>query len=595
MNPNQATSGASSLDPDVKNLAIAIRQTESGGDFKAQGKSGEYGAYQFTEPTWKSYTQKHLGKQIPLKESTPEQQNEVAYKQLKEWKDKGLNVGQIASMWNAGEGEPDAYTGKFSNGAPSTGVNKYKVKFDVPAYAKSVATAYQKIKGGQSVGTDTENPSSTSYGQPSADSQGYITKTAIQQDTEKPIDKAEPEGLMGKLRGRMEYAGQGLTDAATGKINPLSGISHVAGALGGAVGDVSNSALNTATFGLSGKAEGFIGRQVGKLANTGVGQSVIGTAQGFAEAHPELAADLGDVGNVITALPILKGAQIAKNAVGRTISKTLGKDALSGVMADVAPAVSAKGVAQEAGKGGLMQTLISGRVKTVASKEARDIAEEVVKAVPNFEKLGTYTAKLNATREAVYSLADDLKSQIIQSGKNIIYPFKELKAAFDVLKNDRDLISVFSDKTMANAYDRFTKAAMEISKENGGTISSLFDARKGFDDLVRRAYPNLYKSSQLTPMRIAVRKIRGTMNNFIEKKLPKGSGYSESLRRQSRLFDAIENMSTKAAREVGTTRFSRFAKRHPLMTGLIKGAAKSAAIGATGGAGYELTNRILGE
>lgn len=165
MQTNQPISSVGSLDNDVKNLAIAIRQTESGGDFKAKGKSGEYGAYQFTEPTWNSYAQKHLGKVTPLKQATPEQQNEVAYKQLKEWKDKGFNPGQIASMWNAGEGEPDAYTGKFSNGASSSGVNKYNVKFNVPDYAKSVATAYQKIKAGQQVGMDAENPSSVSGAQ----------------------------------------------------------------------------------------------------------------------------------------------------------------------------------------------------------------------------------------------------------------------------------------------------------------------------------------------------------------------------------------------------------------------------------------------
>lgn len=144
MQPNQ-------LDQDAVNLAKAIRQTESGGNFKAQGKSGEYGGYQFTEPTWNSYAKKH-GVNASLKDATPEQQNEVAYKQIKEWKDAGYNVGQIASIWNSGK--PDAY-----NDPSYKGVNKYGVAFDVPAYAKSVATTYQSIKSGGQPGIDANNPS----------------------------------------------------------------------------------------------------------------------------------------------------------------------------------------------------------------------------------------------------------------------------------------------------------------------------------------------------------------------------------------------------------------------------------------------------
>jgi len=153
------------LDKDVINIAKAIRQSESGGDFKAKGKSGEYGAYQFTPDTWKAQASKY-GITVPIEQATPQQQNEVAYRKIKEWKDSGKNVGQVASMWNAGEAEPDAYTGKFGvttkthkAGDPSVGVNKFGAKYDVPAYAKSVATAYQTLKRGGQAGMDPKNPS----------------------------------------------------------------------------------------------------------------------------------------------------------------------------------------------------------------------------------------------------------------------------------------------------------------------------------------------------------------------------------------------------------------------------------------------------
>jgi len=126
------------LDQDAVNLAKAIRQHESGGNFTIKGKSGEFGAYQFTQPTWKGYAKEVLGDEnAPM---TPQNQNKVAYTKIKKWKDEGKNVGQIASMWNAGEGRPDAYKENVR------GVNKYGVNYDTPAYAKAVAINYQKLK-----------------------------------------------------------------------------------------------------------------------------------------------------------------------------------------------------------------------------------------------------------------------------------------------------------------------------------------------------------------------------------------------------------------------------------------------------------------
>jgi len=128
------------LDKDVVNLTKAIRQVESGGKFDARSKDGSYGAYQFIKPTWDA-TAKKYGVNAEWEKATPQQQNEVAYKQIKEWKDKGYNVGQISSMWNAGAGRPNAYKEGLS------GVNKDGVAYNVAKYAEKVATNYQKIKG----------------------------------------------------------------------------------------------------------------------------------------------------------------------------------------------------------------------------------------------------------------------------------------------------------------------------------------------------------------------------------------------------------------------------------------------------------------
>lgn len=154
------------LDPKIKALTQAIRQTESGGNFQAVGKSGEYGAYQYTPETWAIDSKKYLGTSVNLKSATPEQQNEVMYKKVADLKTQGYNIGQIASIHNAGAGEPNAYTGTFSNGKPSVGTNSFGAKYDVPTYAKNVATAYQNFKqqGAQDVPQVTQPDTTPSVG-----------------------------------------------------------------------------------------------------------------------------------------------------------------------------------------------------------------------------------------------------------------------------------------------------------------------------------------------------------------------------------------------------------------------------------------------
>ncbi len=143
MLPQTLNGTGNALDPQAINMAKAIRLVETNGDFSAQGKSGEYGAYQWTPQTWDTMS-KNAGINVPLRQATPEQQNEVAYKQIKQWKDAGYNVGQVASLWNSGN--PEAYTDTSYQGK-----NKYGVSYNVPEYAKSVARAYQQLKSGQNV------------------------------------------------------------------------------------------------------------------------------------------------------------------------------------------------------------------------------------------------------------------------------------------------------------------------------------------------------------------------------------------------------------------------------------------------------------
>jgi hypothetical protein len=131
------------LDPTIKNLASAIKKQESGDSkdpYNSKGASGEHGAYQIMPKTWKSWAGAHLGdSNAPM---TVENQNKVAYSQIKSWKDQGLNPAQIAAAWNAGEGSLADDKWKTNIGTNSVGV-----KYDTPSYVKNVSKYYQNLKG----------------------------------------------------------------------------------------------------------------------------------------------------------------------------------------------------------------------------------------------------------------------------------------------------------------------------------------------------------------------------------------------------------------------------------------------------------------
>lgn len=550
------------LDPDVVNLVKATRQIESGGNFKAKGGSGEYGAYQYLPATWKARASKY-GIDVPLDQATPEQQNEVQYKWTKEKKDAGFNIGQIASMHNAGEGRPDAYLGH-------SGVNSSGVAYDTKDYATKVAIEYQKLKGQNNSGTQGIQNNQTEDNQ-TQNGVGYQTqpsfsKTTTATDTDTPQD----DSLGSELSNRLSNAGKALTQSATGEINPLSGVLQTVGQGAGAVGDVLNSGLNFLTGGLLKKGEKKLGEVVG---NSSIGKSVGQGVSSFTQAHPELSGDIGAVGNIVSAIPMFKGLGLAKNALGG-----IGKEALASTLADVAPEVSSKAMASGIAKRGTVKSFLTGEIKQATDPAIREVAETVNKYVPNFNKMGTFSEKVNATRQALSDTAESLKNDVISSGKDRIYSFKELASKLTNLERPPTLVG-----DMEKTYNKVLEKAMSIAKDNGGKISNLLDARKQFDEYISKSFPNLYNSDALTPMRVSVKQIRNGMNDFIEKGLP-DIGFRQRLLDQSKLFDAIDNMSTKAGKEVGSTRFSRFVARNPKKIGLLK---KTATIGATaaGGAG----------
>lgn len=128
----------------VKSFAYAENGGKPDIENPVAGKTGEMKSiFQFTPDTWKKDSQQFLGRQVDI---SPDAETYVMKQKVKNWIKQKKTVSQMASIHNAGAGEPEAYTGKFSTGRPSVGINqKYGVKYDVPNYAKKVVEYSKKF------------------------------------------------------------------------------------------------------------------------------------------------------------------------------------------------------------------------------------------------------------------------------------------------------------------------------------------------------------------------------------------------------------------------------------------------------------------
>lgn len=141
------------MDKNIASIVKALAYTENGGKLdlnKLQaGKSGEMKSiFQFKPSTWKLYAKQTSGN--PELPPTPENESLVVYHKVGDWynhlKSEGVSDDdiplKIASMWNAGENNSDAYKNNWK------GTNSYGVKYDTPAYAKKVANYTKEFNGG---------------------------------------------------------------------------------------------------------------------------------------------------------------------------------------------------------------------------------------------------------------------------------------------------------------------------------------------------------------------------------------------------------------------------------------------------------------
>lgn len=302
------------LDPTAYTLTKAIAYQENGGNTPSytiasgddgstpDGSSGKLGggAYQFTSPTWAAWAGQVLGN--PNAPMTPENQNQVAYTKIKSWLDAGYTTAQAASMWNAGEGAPNAYQ------------DTTQTHGDTPQYVNNVQKYAEQLWNGQTPTAPTQTPAPSIGGfagnvvKSGANLLGNIGDALLH-----PIQTVENIGSTA-VGGLQELGGQ--TNSNTAEFDALK---NYFGSRYGSVNDLGNTLYSD---------------PVGFLADL---STAFGGAAGAAGIGGKLAdvADLGDLSKA--AIPeteeaagvaaqagtgVAGGLQTASNALGKAAEYT---------------------------------------------------------------------------------------------------------------------------------------------------------------------------------------------------------------------------------------------------------------------------------
>lgn len=327
----------------------------------------------------------------------------------------------------------------------------------------------------------------------------------------------------------------------------------------------------------------------GKVLTDAAGTALDAASFGTYGATKTAAMKTGELASKGVPTAITAGEQAlnaAKTAITGTPEEIAAKQTAK-IVDMVSPKLTAKESAQALATRGGTKTGILGTIKANIDPAVQRIADTVSQFVPDFNPKASLVENINATKGAIGTIAQDLKSKVIASGKDAIYSFKELGST---LKNVEKPTMIAADQTLNRAYDLVVNKAMDIARSTGGKVSDLLPMRQELDSFIEKQFPNLYSSETLTPMRQAVKGIRNAITDFTINHLPSDVGMRESYMQQTHLFDAVENMSEKAAsgatKEVGTNAIQRAAAAHPTATKVIKygaaGVVGGTAVHATG-------------
>ena len=287
---------------------------------------------------------------------------------------------------------------------------------------------------------------------------------------------------------------------------------------------------------------------------------------GLAQKYPETAKDVEDIVNIAIVGGGKAVSEPLAGATGKTLIKT-GKAVEKGAMESLetkqgefirklvrpeqTKAVKEAQVARttEVGVGPLKRSVIA-----PTPQELR--MEEAVKGVKGIAEKNTFQRNYNFVKSANRQEAENLVSQLeqveTQVGKDRgFFTPNEFNSYMNSVKKelaDNPLLVGDAEKTASKILDKFSS----LVKEEGHTPRGLLSARKKLDAWMEsQKGPNIFDPKTESAVSIALRGIRQGGNTFLASKVP-DVAVIKSLEKQTALYNTLDNLAPKAAREADT-------------------------------------------
>jgi len=271
----------------------------------------------------------------------------------------------------------------------------------------------------------------------------------------------------------------------------------------------------------------------------------------LAENNPEIAKDLGDIVNIAV---LGTGKAVAK-PVGTVVTKAGKAVETSGVKAAQASKKSFvdKLIRPVENKAELISQVprttekgwgIFKRSEVAPTISEANMIKEVTK-IPGILVKNTVQRNFNIIKKEVIKKAKQLKIDIAKN--DFIISKKEVLSRLKVSAQElieSPLIVGSAEKTANKLLDK----AIKIVKDQKGTGSGIFRARKLYDRWVLRQKPKAFDAKAENAFTIANRQVRDTLNTILDEKAA-NLGIKDSLKSQSTLFRSMENIAPKAAIE----------------------------------------------
>lgn len=284
----------------------------------------------------------------------------------------------------------------------------------------------------------------------------------------------------------------------------------------------------------------------------------IETYQKFKEEHPRVAENIESIVNIAALLPVGRAAKPVVQQVERGLLARAGtvleKQALAkaekikgGFVRDLLRPIQTKKVKEaqvarttETGGGIFKRSIIEPTTQELASERA-------VLTISAVGEKKTFQQNFNVITKENIKEARKLANDLRVPGNDFIYPKQELLSR---LQQTRAVLEesplVVGDA--AKTADKLIAKMMQLVDDSKATGANLLQVRKAYDRWLLTQKPKVFDAASENALTLANKQIRRTVNTFLDEKAP-SAGVKKSLQKQSALFEALETIGPKAAKE----------------------------------------------